>query len=82
MDFLIYPPTLILTPPFIRFSENFPSPLLLGPTFIRHQRVLAYAGGFTSSYSRVRDLLATFMLIFFSYCFSSFAEEEALLLRL
>ena len=32
MDFLIYPPSAYLDPPFIRFSENFPSPLLFGPS--------------------------------------------------
>ena len=40
MDFLIYPPSAYLDPPFIRFSENFPSPYYLDPPFIRNERVI------------------------------------------
>ena len=34
MDFLIYPPSAYLDPPFIRFSENFPPPTIWTPRLL------------------------------------------------
>ena len=41
MDFLIYPPSAYLDPPFIRFLENFPPPTIWTPRLLGTKEYLS-----------------------------------------